>query len=450
MAGIDFSTTSPSQIAQQLATSYVQDAQTLLNNQTQDATSTGKALTTLQSALQTFQSALTTLSGKKTVIQQTATFSNTAVANASANGTAQAGNYSFFVSQLASANQVLFQGLPASAAASGKLGISLGDGTSLNVDLSTLGSGGNFAPADLARAINQAAGNSGKVSASIVTVNGQAQLMLGAGNTGANSKITVDASLVGDAALKGALGAAPTQLVPPQDAVAWLGAENIGIKIQQASNTYTGISGVSINFTQAMTSGSAPVSLTVAADNSGTAKNVQSFVDAYNALKTQLDNLTDTGDAANNKSAAAFANDAGVRSLQSRLASLLRQSFNGQTLFQFGISADRNGTLSLNSSKLQTALAANPSGLDQLLGGSSGMLTGYQNYLNSWLGSVNGQIQQRQSSLSALQKVLGRRQDELSASYDSAYNRYLQQFSQLQALQTQMSQTTSSLSMLGN
>ncbi|WP_174873898.1 flagellar filament capping protein FliD [Vogesella oryzae] len=450
----DVSSINPSQLAQQLATAYIQDTQSLLDSQSQRASSASKALTTLQSALQAFQTAISGLSGKKTVLQQTATVSNTAVANASTNGSAQAGSYNFFVTQLASANQLAYQGIPTSVTASsaGTLGVSLADGSSFSVSLASgdLDGDGNLTPAEIARAINQAAGNSSKVAASVMTVNGAPQLVLTAGQTGAGSQITLDTSAVGDSSLQSALNAAPVQLVAAQDADIWLGAENSGIHIQQASNTYSGISGVTINFTQAMTSGSAPVTLTVASDNAGTAKNVQAFVDAYNTLKQKLDDLTDTGDAASGKSAAVFANDAGIRSLRNKLESMLRQSFNSQTLFSYGVSADRNGTLSLNQSKLDAALAANPSGLDQLLGGSSGLLAGNSNYLKLWLSSVGGQLKQRQESVGRLQTDLARRQDQLSVRYDQAYNRYLLQFTQLQTLQSRMSDTSGILANLGS
>jgi flagellar hook-associated protein 2 len=442
----------PTVLAQELATAYTSSAQSLLTTQSQNATNTASGLTTLQSALQAFQAAVTGLQSKPTVAQQTATFSNSAVGTASANGSAQAGSYSFFVSQLASANQQMFQSMPANtpAAGAGTLGLSMPDGTSLSVNLAAADSNndGKLTPAEIAAAINAANGNSGKIAATVMTVNGQSQLMLTANHTGANSQITLDTSQVGNAALQAALNS-PTELTKAQDAIFWVGAENTGIKVQQASNSYTGIAGVGITFTQAQASGSPSVTLTVAADNSGTAKNVQTFVSAYNTLKQTLDSLTDPGDASKNKAAGIFASDAGVQSLQSHLAAILRQTFNGQTLFHYGVSADRDGNLSLDQTKLQNALASTPTGLDQVFGGmSSGGLLGTTNtYLKSWLDVTKGQITTRQNSVQRLQKDLSQRQTNLTNQYNDAYNRYLTQFSQLQALQAQMSQSSG---ILGN
>ncbi|MTD32922.1 flagellar filament capping protein FliD [Paludibacterium denitrificans] len=449
---IDTSTTSPSYMAQQLATAYTQGTQNLLSTQTQDAQTTSSALTSLQSALQVFQSALNTLSGQPTAVAQSATFSNSAIGSATANGTATAGSYQFFSEQLAQASQVAFQGVPAATpvGSAGTLVVKMADGTSLNVNLAAADTNGDgqLSPAEIASAINQNTANA-KLAASVITVNGVSQMVVTAGHTGANSQISLDTSGVTDSTLASALGTANT-LVAAQDSIVWLGAQGTGIKMQQASNTYTSIAGVSMTFSQARATGTAPVTLTVATDNSATAKNVQGFVDAYNSLKTALDKLTDTGDAANGKAAAAFASDAGVRSLRDRLNTIIRQTFAGGTLLQYGVSADRYGTLSLNQTKLQNALASNPTGLDKVLGGNSttGLLGTAKSYLDSWLNFSSGQIKTRQDSVQRLQKDLTSRQSVLNDQYDQAYKRYLAQFSALQSIQSLISQNTGILSNL--
>jgi flagellar hook-associated protein 2 len=58
--------------------------------------------------------------------------------------------------------------------------------------------------------------------------------------------------------------------------------------------------------------------------------------------------------------------------------------------------------------------------------------------LTVWTSSTNGQIMQRQASVSKSQTALVTRQDTLDKQYNSAYQRYLVQFTQLQGLQAQM------------
>lgn len=439
----------PSSMATQLATAYTQNLQSLITTQTKAAQSTSTALSKLQTALRTFETALGNLSGKSSLQQYSATFGVTGYGTATASSTAQAGSYSIFVEQLATANQVAFEDLPAvPVATGGPININLADGSTFSVNLSAADQDGDgtLSQAEIARSINQASGNGGKVTAMIVTVGGTTQMVLTSGQSGAGGAITLDASGLPASTLKDALSV-PKQLIAAQDAIAWLGAQGTGVKLQQASNTFTAIQGVSMTFTQAMKVGDSPLTLTVANDNTGTASNVQSFVDAYNALNKTLDELTATGNAETGVAASAFATDAGVRSLRSRLKDLIRQDFGGLSLMDFGVSADRSGVLSLNTSKLNTALSAHPDGLDQMFGDaglttSSGLLGALDSYVDVWLNSTNGQIKNRQNTVQASQKALTVKQTRLDAQYDSFYERYLQQFTKLQTLQAQMSETS--------
>ncbi|HEY8509298.1 MAG TPA: flagellar filament capping protein FliD, partial [Steroidobacteraceae bacterium] len=242
------------------------------------------------------------------------------------------------------------------------------------------------------------------------------------------------------------------ELVAAKDAIVWLGGPG-GIKLQQSSNTFTAIGGVSITFTRAMSVSEPLATLTVAANNSATADNVRKFVDAYNALKKSLDELTKPGDPSAGTKAAAFASDAGVRSLRSRLSAILRQEFDGLSLLDLGIRADRQGNLSLDTARLEKTLAADPEALEKVFGKAtlttnSGVLGAMNEAVDDWLRSSTGQIARRQESLQLQQKSLAARQARLDAQYESLYQRYLMQFTQLQRLQEQMSQTSSLFSVV--
>lgn len=451
------SSINPTSMANTLATAYTQPAQDLLTTQTNKAQATATALTSLSSALSTFTSALNTLSAKKGMVQNTATFSNSAIGTASATSTAQAGNYSFFVEKLATGSQVAYQDLPAAAAQDGgPITVQMPDGTQINVALADADGDGTISQSEVARAINLAPTNQGKVTATTVTANGKTQLLLAAAQTGgvadANGNvpnITIDASQLPASALKTALSpvGGPNVLVAAQNAVVWLGAQTTGIKLEQASNTFTSIPGVSITFTQAMSAGSTPVTLSVATDSSGTTANVQSFVDAYNALNKALDGLTAAGSADGKVKTGAFASDSGIRAMRNKLSSILRQSFGGLNVIDFGITSDRNGVLSVDSTKLAKGMAAHPDGLSQVFGStglttSSGLLGAMNQYADVWLNSASGLIKNRQDSVVRDQTALTDKQSRLDATFKQYYDRYLQQFTALQTLQDQMGQTS--------
>ncbi|MEF7615616.1 flagellar filament capping protein FliD [Aquincola sp. MAHUQ-54] len=437
----------PATTAQQLATAYTQNAQSLLTAKNTVAQSTSTALTKLRSALTSFDTAVASLSGKKSVIKYSATFDATTHGTATASATAQPGKYSFFVEQLATTHQVAYANLTDSTE-TGTLGLSLADGTSFNVSFAAADADGNgqLSPAELARAINNDADNKGSVTASVITSGGQSQLVLSSGKSGAEGEVTLNTTGLNDAALKAKLDSG-NPLVAAQDAIVWLGAQTTGIKLQQATNTFTPVDGVSINFTKAMAPGDAPVTLTVANDASGTAGNVKSFVDAYNALNNTLTDMTKSAKPDAGTAAGAFASDASIRSLRSRLASILREEVGGDSLRTYGITIDRSGVLQLDQTKLEKALAANPTGLDKVFGSASttapsGLFGKFDAYVEQWTNSTNGQIKKRQDSLALSQKSLTSRQTRLDAQYDSLYARYLAQFTKLQTLQESMGQTT--------
>ncbi|WP_116810648.1 flagellar filament capping protein FliD [Steroidobacter cummioxidans] len=439
-------TLDPVTTATQLATAYTQPMQKQLTAQAQAAQKKSTALNTLRSALSTFNTALNTLSSSKGLKQFAAAFSSEGIASATTTSKAQAGSYQFHVERLATAHQIVFEDLPAvPVAMGGPITVQLQDGSSFNVNLVAADSDndGTISQAEIARAINQANDNQGKVVASVVTSNGQTQLLLTSSKTGEDGAITIDASGLPGGALQDALSTS-RQLTAAQDAVVWLGGQG-GVRMQQATNTFNNIEGVSLTFTRAMAATDAPLTLTVTDDKSGTASNVESFVKAYNTLRTALDSLTKAG--GENSAGAVFASDAGIRALSSKLNSLLRAEYDGISLTELGVKADRNGQLSLDKDRLEKALLADPAALDKVFGKTSlsaptGLLGSMGTYLSQWTTSGSGQIAARQDSIQILQKNLSARQTRLDAQYDSYYQRYLQQFTQLATLQARMEQTS--------
>jgi flagellar hook-associated protein 2 len=434
-------TIDPASLAAQLATDYTRPMQTVLQQQQARTQGVSGALTKLQSALQDFDSALLGLSGKHSLLQYGATFS-APVGTASAGASAQPGVYTVSVQQLASANSIAYSCPPGVPVDPGSpLTVRLADGRSFSIpDLATAhtDSDGQLSATELARAINTASGNGGMVTAGVVSNGGQSQLVLTARDTGAGSQITLDVSAMPAGTLKDTLSAAPAQLVVAQDAIATIS----GMAITQASNTFTAVQGVSMSFTQ---TGNA--TLTVSNDASGTAANVQTFVTAFNALKKALDGLTDSGSVEDGKAAGPLSADSGVRAMRDQLNTLLRQSINGVSLANYGVIADRSGNLTLDTTRLQTQLSANPTGLDALFGSAShtspsGVLGSMDKLMSGWLNSASGLIQSRRASVTATQRSLTDRQARLQTQYQNAYDRYLKQFSALQSLQTQMSRTS--------
>lgn len=436
----------PATTAQALAQSYTASQQQILERQRAQAAATEKALSTLGSALSTFQTSLASIAGlNKTMAANSALFSDTSVASATATATAAAGTYSFFVEQLASAHQMSYSGVKDIVLAQDETMTLKAGNVSFDVNLKA----GTTSVRDLAAAINGATGNT-NISASVVTVTGSdgkavSELVLSSKLTGAANAIAVSFGSGAQGGLATSLGA-QKPLVPAQDAIIRIGSSS-GSPTYSATNTFNVIDGVTMTVSKAQAAGSAPVTLTVGPDSAKTTANIQSFVDAYNTLKSTVDALLSPGDPANNKAAGAFANDSGVRSLRDRLVSMVRGT-GATSLAGYGIIANREGTLSIDSTRLAKALAANPTGLDTLIGSASasapsGIAGNLQAYLKTWTTAGTGQIGTRKDAVSRLQTTFTDRQSTLDRQYDSAYTRYLAQFTQLQAIQSSMSNNTS-------
>lgn len=442
----------PTSTATALAQKYTSSLQEILDAQTQQANALDKGLSDLESALMAYQGSLESLTGlNKTMLNVGASFSDTSVGSASASSGAMAGTYNFFVEQVATANQVSYGGLASSPAAGGTLGIQLGGSTAFTVNLAAADAdaNGTLTTRELAAAINGNAANTSLVSAAVVTVNGVDQMILTAKNTGASSTVTLDTSAVADPTLQGALSnpANVQQMVAAKDAIVWLGAQGSGTRIQQASNTFTNIANVKMTFTHAQAAGAAPVTLTVGTDAGATTANVQAFVDAYNKLKSAIDAMVDSGDPSKKQAGGVFAGDGGVRVLRDRLVTLMRPA-GGTSLAAYGIIAARDGTLSLDAARLTRQLAVDPTGLDTLIGSTStsapsGIAAGLDKFLKGWSDITGGQVKQRQDANGSLHRKLTDRQAQIDDQYNAAYKRYLAQFTQLQALQSQMSSNSS-------
>jgi flagellar hook-associated protein 2 len=132
-----------------------------------------------------------------------------------------------------------------------------------------------------------------------------------------------------------------------------------GIQISKASNSFSDvIEGVTLNLLKENTP--AKTTVTVSRDTNAIQASVQSFVKAYNDLNKTITDLTKY-DAAN-KRASTLTGDATVRSLQTRLRSVfntaLETAGGGLTaLSDIGISFQVDGTLKLDTSKLDKVLA---------------------------------------------------------------------------------------------
>ncbi|MDR8085457.1 flagellar filament capping protein FliD, partial [Acinetobacter baumannii] len=76
-------------------------------------------------------------------------------------------------------------------------------------------------------------------------------------------------------------------------------------------------------------------------------------------------------------------------------------------------------------------------------GNTNGIAGSLDGYLKTWSSSVDGQIKQRRDQNTTEQSRLADRQVTLEQQHETAYQRYLQQFTQLQTMQGVMNHNVS-------
>ena len=391
-------------------------------------------ISTLSSGLSTFQTLLKKLNKVSTLQAQSATLSDSGYFTATTDGTAAVGQYNLKVKQLAQSQQTtvaLAAGKDETSTlpATGHFTVKMGTKT-LDIDLSTLAAGATVK--DLVTAINNSSDNPG-VRASLVRTDGQLSLLLNGKETGSANAFTVDASTV--SVLD---NSAKSELTTAQDAIVELGSSKTPATITSASNKLTGvISGVTLQLTKAQEASATPITVTVAEDTSAISGSVQEFVDGYNTLMKSLKTLVSNGDTKGN-----LAGDSMVKNLMSQMSSSLRELPSGTTLASLGIKSDKEGLLSLDSTKLKSALEDNPELVSTALTGTSGMLT-KMNSMTETYTKLTGTIKTRKTSLEKQQTQISDQQEAFDTRMEKVYQRYLKQFTQLSSYMSQMDQTSS-------
>ncbi len=418
--------------------------QAIITSETQSVTAQISALGALKSALAAFQSSLSPLATTSSFDSLSAISSNTTAFTASASSSATLGSYSVMVSRLAQAEQLVsttaWSGGGSATVGTGTLQISLG-GTSFTV---AIGSSTDTV-SGIAAAINAATGNPG-VEASVVTGTGGAHLVFTSSLTGASNTINVTETDVGTGLSAITYGTGNTgnytQATAAQDASISIA----GVSYTSASNTVTGaLSGVTLNL---LGTTSSAATLTVSTNTAAVQANIQAFVSAYNTLQGAFASLG-SYDATTN-TAGPMLGDALLAGIRSHVRSTLYSVVNTgsatyNSLAGIGITTKSDGTLSVNTTKLSGALAADFSAVSQLFSGASGVASSLNTQITTDLAS-GGPINSRSRTLVTQENQLTQRSSQLDQQMSALTASLTQQYASLNTLLSSLQSTSSYLS----
>ncbi|WP_428775188.1 flagellar filament capping protein FliD [Vibrio sp.] len=438
----------PISMASQLAQFEIQSFQSRYQMQADKYNAQLTALNKIESAMRDFRTAIESLNGSSSgIIQNGATLSQDGYFTASAGANALSGSYQIFVEQVASAHQ-LSTSMPVDMTAdtvipaTGSLDFTI-NGQALNLDLSTVDADGDGSATmqELVNAINSNPDNPG-VNATLVRSNGQTHLMLASSETGLANQIQVSASGTGQAWFEDAFNNT-SEISAAQDAVIWLGAEGSGLQLTNASNTFSDvIDGVDITVSKAQVSGEQPIGLSIGADSEATKEQLNQFIEAYNTLVTTIDQYTSVGKPGEDgQKRGPLASDPTIRSIESQLSNLIRKDFGGLRLAEVGITLNRDGKLSLDEGKFSEAQQNNAAGLEALFNGDGNLLDSLDAMAEPFLKFSSGTFSSRKDALQQNLSRIDDKQATLERKYDMAYNRYIKQFTQMNAIMSQMNQT---------
>jgi len=426
-------------------------------------TSKLSAYGTVQSALGVLQTAAKKLSDPALFQTVTGTPTVSGILAASSTDASSAGNYNIAVSQLAQSQSVIAAGQASTTAAigSGKITIDFGTLTGGTLDAATGKYTGSTFAADATRvakpitidasnntlagirdAIN---GADAGVTASIVNDGSGTpnRLVLVSTQTGEASSMRI--SVDGDAALQSLLNNDPAGSQNLQQTVAAQNAKLTvnGIAITSATNTVKeAIQGTTLTLVNTGTTG-----LSMKANTTSVTSAINDFVKAYNSLQSTAKTLTAYD--ADTKTGAALMGDSTLRNLQTRIRQALTTPQAGGTdgfkvLTEIGVGFQKDGTLAVDSTKLEKALGANLEGVSNLFASATGSTAGYGKQIDALvtdLNSTGGSLKVASDGVTATIKQLDDQYNAMQTRVDDTVARYRTQFNQLDVLVNSMKNT---------
>ena len=362
---------------------------------------------TVMSSLSTFKAAFAALQDHSKLNTVSVQSNAAGFFDITADASAALGNHQISVVALAQSQRSMSAGFPSAsvqlnAGAAFTIDIAVGSGAATHVTVNTA------TPAGIAAAINAAGAG---VSAQLVNTgsgNNPYKIVLTADNAGTASAFTATTSASAEAA-NTALDFS-TELQAAVDAHLQVD----GLDIWRNSNSISdAVEGITLDLlaTTPLDAANKNVAATVQLfrDTSGIATNIQALVTAFNSLKSTLKTVSDPASTVANEGAT-LVNDSLVRQIQSQITDMVtgQSSSPGTTvnssgataLRDLGVTIQLDGTLTLDNTKMTSALTNNFTGVVK-------MLTANTDNANSYSTAARGLAGDAVKKLTALMSSTG-------------------------------------------
>ncbi|MHB0849781.1 flagellar filament capping protein FliD [Stutzerimonas nitrititolerans] len=453
-SGIDIDSIVKSMVAAERA-----PKETQLANLEKKTTTQITAVGALKSAISDFQTALGALNKPELFQARSATSSKPDLVGITASTKAGAGSYQVEVKELATSSKVALAAVTNTTEAparfgSGSLEIKLGKEGSFSVTVDE----SNNTLAGIRDAINKQGAEKG-VTATIVTDDEGARLVLSSSKTGADKDITVvstpnpesggDYESLDILEFNGAENKADPKgariLAQARSAVITVD----GLMVTSETNKVEGaIEGVTLDL-KAKTAANEPLTISVAEDKAGVKKQIQSFVDSYNKLIGVINAQTKVTSVGDGKApvTGALVGDATARTLLGTIRSeLTNVQGDGalRALADLGITTQKDGTLKIDDAKLSKVMDSNFTELPALFTGENGLATRLDEKLKPYT-ETGGILEQRNKVMTETISSIDKQKEDLNRRITSLQDRLFKQFNAMDLLVGQLANTSSSL-----
>ncbi|MDP3814379.1 flagellar filament capping protein FliD [Pseudomonas sp.] len=292
------------------------------------------------------------------------------------------------------------------------------------------------------------------ISASIETVDGGARLVIQSSNAEDLSvTATTDDLSAGDnslSTLASTVGSNSKTIDTAQSAMFSVD----GLAVVKSTNSIDDvIEGVTINLVSAQSAddiaANKTVDITISQDKGSVRSNLQKFVDAYNKLVQTTNELTAVVPVGEGKRPVTgpLLGDTSVRNLLSGMRKELVQlgdSLDVQSLAELGITTQKDGKLSLDSTTLDTALAGKYDKVAEFLAGEDGLMGRLEAVVKPYLGS-DGVLQQREKGLQTTISSIDKQREALNLRIEKVQARLYSQYNAMDMLVGRLQKTSESL-----
>jgi flagellar hook-associated protein 2 len=397
-------------------------------------TSQASALNNLNSLLSSLQTAVEALQGPDGQLNAEATTSSdSTVVTATANPGATLGTHSITISQLATVSSYYTEELASADTTFGTGQFTLQVGTAAPVTI-TVDSTDNTL-SGLATYINNNRQSLG-VTANVITDSSGSRLSLVSNTSGAPGNLQISGNTTGLSFTEAATGTNASFTLD-------------GVPLSSSTNSVTtALPGVTLDL---VGTSSSPVSVSITPDANQAATAVNSFVSAYNAVVQAINTqftYTQGG------TQPPLFSDNTLAQVQQTLANDVNYAIPGSSgptsLASFGVSVQEDGTLSVDTGTLNSALTGNFSAVQSFFQSTTnGLATNFSNDLTNLTDPTSGALYVDLQGVNQNQQSVTQQINDFQATIAQQQQAWTQEFSQvnstLQTLPTLVSQIDSEL-----